>query len=166
MMGQDYGQKDSVNTDANGRGRMNTCRDIMTRGPFACLPNDTVHKAGQLMRDQDVGSIPVVKNRDTNLLIGIITDRDLAVKVVAEDRNSTTRIEDVMTRGPVVCFSGDNLQIALDRMSDCQVRRIPVVDEDNRLLGIISQADVATRIGIPRKTAEVVKEISTQHAGA
>ena len=84
---------------------MNTCSDIMTRNPIFCLPTDTVRKAAQLMRDQDVGPIPVVKDRDSNLLIGIITDRDLAVKVVAEDRDSNTRIEEVMTRRPVVCLS-------------------------------------------------------------
>src|ERR1700719_3305863 len=144
---------------------MNICSDIMTINPISCLSTDTVRRAAQLMRDQDVGPIPVVKDRGTNILIGIITDRDLAVKVVAEDRDSNTRIEEVMTRRPVVCLAGDNLQIALDRMSDCQVRRIPVVDENNRLVGIISQADVATRIGIPRKTAEVVEEISKRHAG-
>lgn len=145
---------------------MNVCGDIMTINPISCLPTDTVGMAAQLMRDQDVGPIPVVKDPDSNQLIGIITDRDLAVKVVAEDRESNTRIEEVMTRRPVACFSQDNLQTTLNKMSDCQVRRIPVVDEDNRLVGIISQADVATRIGIRRKTAEVVKEISTQHAGA
>lgn len=140
---------------------MNTCAEIMTRQPVACVPSDSVQQAALLMKGQDVGPIPVVESREMNRLVGIVTDRDLALKVVAEGRDvMQTRIEDVMTRNPATCGPGDNLQKVFDVMQSHQVRRIPVIDEQKRLVGIISQADVATRIGAPRKTAEVVEKVS------
>jgi CBS domain-containing protein len=94
-------------------------------------------------------------------LIGIITDRDLALRVVAQglDTNST-RVESVMTRKVVTCRSDDDLQRAVDAMAEKQLRRIVIVDNANKVLGVISQADVATRVNQPVKTAEMVKEIS------
>ncbi len=89
-----------------------------------------------------------------------MTDRDLALKVVAEGRDAaSTKVEAVMTRNVVTCRADDDVQKALDAMSEHQLRRIPVVDGDNRILGIISQADVATRVDQPEKTAAVVKGI-------
>jgi CBS domain-containing protein len=93
--------------------------------------------------------------------VGIVTDRDLALKVVAEGRDpKTTKVEAVMTRKVVTCRADDELQKALDTMAEHQLRRIPVVDNNNKIVGIIAQADVATRVDRPEKTAEMVKEIS------
>jgi len=90
-----------------------------------------------------------------------VTDRDLALKIVAEGRDAkSTKVEAVMTRKVVTCRAEDDLQKALDAMSEHQLRRIPVVDNDNKILGIIAQADVATRVNQPEKTAELVKQIS------
>lgn len=140
---------------------MENCSDIMTKNPACCLCDESVVRAAKLMKDQNVGSIPVVENRLTRILVGIVTDRDLALKVVAEGRNpETVKVEDVMTRGIITCHADDDLQMALDAMSDHQLRRIPIVDHENRILGIIAQADVATQIDQPEKTASVVKEIS------
>ena len=140
---------------------MTRSSEVMTKSPTCCLPSDTVEKAAQLMKREDVGPIPVVESYQTNRLIGIITDRDLAIKVVAEGRDPTaTRLEEVMTRNPVACRAEDELQKVLKAMEEHQVRRIPVVDDQDHIIGIIAQADVATRIGEPMKTAEVVKEIS------
>ncbi len=137
------------------------CSEIMTKDPVCCMPTDTVNKAAQLMKDEDVGPIPVVADQQTKKLIGIITDRDLALKVVAEalDAKSTT-VEEVMTTGVTACHADDDLRKALAAMQDQQVRRIPIVDDDNRIIGIIAQADVATRLNQPEKTAEVVGDIS------
>src|SRR5205823_12248764 len=89
------------------------------------------------------------------------TDGDLALKVIGEGRDpKTTKAEDVMTRTPVACRGEDDLQRALASMQKNQVRRIPVVDENQELIGIIAQADIATRGGQPGRTAEVVQEIS------
>jgi CBS domain-containing protein len=142
------------------------CKEIMTKDPICCLPGDTVDQAAQLMKDEDVGPIPVVADQQTKRLLGIVTDRDLAVKVVAEARQiPAVKVEEVMTRNPVTCHAEDDLQKAIDAMEEHRVRRIPIVDDDGRIVGIIAQADVATRINEPEQTAEVVAEISKSAAG-
>jgi CBS domain-containing protein len=133
----------------------------MTRNPVYALPHDTVAEVARLMKDKDIGPVPIVQDRDGTQLVGIVTDRDLALKVVAEGLDpSTTRVSDVMTTDIVTCREDDNIDKALNAMSKHQLRRIPVVDNENRLVGIIAQADVATRMNEPEKTGEVVKEIS------
>jgi CBS domain-containing protein len=140
---------------------MKKCNEVMTSNPVCCLPNDSVAKAAGLMKSQDIGSIPVIENEQTQKLVGIVTDRDLALKVVAEGRDpKTTKVEAVMTHNVVTCRADDDLQKALDAMAEHQLRRIPVVNNDNKIVGIIAQADVATRVDQPEKTAEMVKEIS------
>jgi len=140
---------------------MKQCSEVMTKNPVCCLPNDTAAKVAHLMKQENVGSIPVIENDATLKLIGIVTDRDLTLKVVAEGLDSkTTKVETVMTREVVTCLAEDDLQKALDAMALHQLRRIPVVDKDNQVVGIIAQADVATRVNQPEKTAEMVKEIS------
>jgi len=133
----------------------------MTKDPICCLPDDTVVKAAKLMKTGNFGSIPVIENEQTKKLVGIVTDRDLALTIVAEARDARDiKVESVMTTGMITCLAQDDLQKALDAMSTHQLRRIPVVDLNNRILGIIAQADVATRVNYPEKTAEVVKDIS------
>jgi CBS domain-containing protein len=140
---------------------MKKCHEVMTKNPVCCLPTDMVAKAAQLMRSENIGSIPVIENDQTEKLVGIVTDRDLALRVVAAELDAkSTKVEAVMTRKIVTCLAGDDLQKALDAMSEHQLRRIPVVDNDNKVVGIIAQADVATRVDQPEKTAEIVKEIS------
>jgi CBS domain-containing protein len=137
------------------------CKEVMTEDPVCCLPGDTVDQAAQLMKDDDVGSIPVIADQKTKRLLGIITDRDLAMKVVAPAREvAAVRVEEVMTRDPVTCHADDDLDEAIDAMEMHQVRRIPVVDGNHRIIGIIAQADIATRVKEPETTAEVVEEIS------
>jgi len=140
---------------------MKKCTEVMTKNPVCCLPNDMVVAAAKLMKSGNVGSIPVVENEQTARLVGIVTDRDLAMKIVAEGQDAkSTRVDTVMTHKVVTCHAEDDLQKALDAMAEHQLRRIPVVDNDNRVVGIIAQADVATRMDQPEKTAEMVKEIS------
>jgi CBS domain-containing protein len=133
----------------------------MTKDPECCLPSDSVMKAAQLMKSEDVGPIPIVDDKDDMKLTGIVTDRDLAIKVVAEARDPrTTQVEEVMSEGLVTCRENDDVQSVLKLMQDNQVRRIPVVDKNDHLVGIIAQADVATRLGEPRATGKVVEQIS------
>ena len=140
---------------------MKKCKDVMTQNPVCCLPTDTVSKAAQLMKDEDVGSIPVIEDVQTMKLIGIVTDRDLALQVVAPERNAgSTQVEDVMTYDVITCRASDDVQKAVDAMAQHQLRRMPVIDGDQRIVGIISQADVATRVDQTEETAEMVKEIS------
>jgi CBS domain-containing protein len=144
---------------------MKQCSELMTKDPVCCLPESTVADAARLMKRENIGPIPVIENEQTRKLVGIVTDRDLALKIVAEGRDAaSTKVEAVMTRKVVTCRADDDLQKALDAMSEHQLRRIPVVDNDSRILGIISQADVATRGNQPEKTAAVVKEISRSNA--
>ena len=137
------------------------CSEIMTKNPECCLPTDSVMKAAQLMKSEDVGPIPIVDDKDGKTLTGIVTDRDLAIKVVAEARDpKTTQIEEVMSEGLVTCRDNDDVRSVLKLMQDNQVRRIPVVDKNDHLVGIIAQADVATRLGEPSATGKVVERIS------
>ena len=140
---------------------MKKCNEVMTQDPVYCLPNDSVAKAAELMRNEDIGSVPVIESEQTQTLVGIVTDRDLALTIVAEGRDAkSTPVEAVMTRKLVTCLADDDLQNALDAMTKHRLRRIPVVDHDNKIVGIIAQADVATRLDEPEKTGEMVKEIS------
>lgn len=144
---------------------MKKCDSVMTKNPVCCLPEDMVAEVARLMKRENIGPIPVIENEESRKLVGIVTDRDLALKIVAEGRDAkSTKVETVMTRKVVTCRADDDLQIALDAMSKHQLRRIPIVDNDYKILGIISQADVATRIDQPEKTAEMVKEISQSNA--
>ena len=144
---------------------MKKCNEVMTKNPVCCLPNDMVAKVAKSMKSKNVGSIPVIDNEKTRKLVGIVTDRDLALKIVAKELDAkSTKVEAVMTRKVVTCSAEDDLQKALDAMSEHQLRRIPVVDNDNKILGIIAQADVAMRVDKPKKTAAMVKEISRSNA--
>jgi CBS domain-containing protein len=140
---------------------MKKCSDVMTENLVYSSPEDTVSHVAQLMKKEDIGPVLIVDNEDSKRLVGIVTDRDLALKVVAEGRDpQTTKVEEVMTRKVITCRADDDVENAMKAMAQYQLRRIPVVDKDDRLVGIISQADVATRVGEPEKTAEVVREIS------
>jgi CBS domain-containing protein len=121
-------------------------------------------KAAKLMKSENVGSIPVVDNEQTQELIGILTDRDLVMKIVAEGLDAaSTQIEVVMTHKVVTCLADDDLQKVMDTMSKHQLRRIPVINENKKILGMISQADVAIHYDHPEETAEMVKEISKEN---
>ena len=137
------------------------CNEVMTKKPVCCLPNDIVTKVAELMKRENVGSIPIVEDEQTRKLVGIVTDRDLTLKVVAEGLDAkTTKVEDVMTGEVLTCLAGDDIRKALDAMAGHQLRRIPVVGKGNKIVGIITQADVATRVDKRKKMAKMVKEIS------
>jgi CBS domain-containing protein len=140
---------------------MKTCKEVMTRNPACCLPDQKVNEVAQLMKSYDVGSIPIIENRETHELIGILTDRDLAVKVIASGRDpAKTKISEVMKHNPFTCLESDDIQKALDVMASRQVRRIPVIDQSRRIVGIIAQGDIARRLNEPEKTGELVADIS------
>jgi len=132
----------------------------MTKNPVVAIASDTVDKVAKLMRSQDIGPVPIVQDRNNRKLIGIVTDRDLVVKVIAEGLDAnTTRVEEVMTRNPVSVREGDDLKKVLDVMSHHQVRRVPVVDTNDQIVGIVAQADVANTED-PKTTGKVVEQIS------
>ena len=140
---------------------MKKCNEVMTKNPVCCLPTDTVSKVALLMKSKNIGPVPIIENEQTKKLVGVVTDRDLALKIVAEGRDpKSIQAADVMTRQVVTCHAEDDLQKALDSMSANKLRRIPVVDSNYGIVGIIAQADVATRVNQPEKTAAMVKGIS------
>ena len=140
---------------------MPKCSEVMTREPVCCEPEDSVAQVAALMKSEDVGSIPVVDSREGRRLVGIVTDRDLVVNVLAEgvavDRAA---IREAMTPNPASCHEDDDIKKAVDLMADRQVRRMPIVDGAGRLCGIIAQADVATRVKRDSTTGELVEAIS------
>jgi CBS domain-containing protein len=137
------------------------CNKAMTKKPVCCLPDENVAKAAQLMKREGVGSIPIIEAEKTKKLVGMLTDRDLALKIIADERNpQSTKVEELMSRKVVTCRKDDDLQKAVDLMAKNQLRRIPVVDSNNGIIGIISQADVARCFEHPKKTAAMIKKIS------
>jgi len=137
----------------------------MTTDVVTGTPENTIVEVARLMKTEDIGPVLIVDNEQSKTLVGIVTDRDIVVKVIAEGQDAdTTRVGDVMSKKLVTCRADDDVNVAMKAMAQFQLRRIPVVENTMTLVGIISQADVATRVDSPEKTAEVVKEISEEHA--
>lgn len=134
-------------------------RELMTANPTTVEASAKVVDAARAMRQQDVGPVPVVENGDR--LAGIVTDRDIVLRVVADggDPQSTT-VGEIMSRDLVTVDPDQPLDEALRLMARHQVRRLPVCEEDGRLVGIVAQADIATELGDDRRTGQVVEEIS------
>jgi CBS domain-containing protein len=135
-------------------------REVMTQNPTCCLASDTAQKVAQVMRDQNVGAVPVVADQQSRKLVGMITDRDICCLIVAAGVDGKTiPIERFMHRTPVTCRDGENLDKCEKAMQDYQLRRIPVVDGEGVCIGIVSQADLALK-DKPEKVSKTVSEIS------
>lgn len=135
-------------------------REIMTANPVSCSADDPIVRVADTMRKEDIGSLPVVDTREQRL-VGMVTDRDIVTKIVAAggDIRSAT-VKDAMTPNPVSVREDDDVNDAVQVMSQRQVRRLPVVDANGKLTGIVSQADIATRAHHDRTTGELVEKIS------
>jgi CBS domain-containing protein len=131
-------------------------RDVMTPNPSCVSPEDSIQNAARIMRDMDTGAVPVVENGRP---VGIVTDRDIVVRGVAEDGQLNRPVRDIVT-GSVVCASPDmSTREAADLMSEHQVRRLPVV-ENERLVGIVSIGDLAVKEGKDRRIGDTLQDIS------
>ena len=134
-----------------------TVRDAMTSDPCAIDAGKDVSYAAKMMRDEDVGIAPIVEGEQ---LVGVLTDRDIAIKVVAEGKDPTTvHVREIASTRLVTVDPSQDLDEAMRLMARHQVRRLPVVEEDGKLVGVLAQADVA-REGGDRETGELVQEIS------
>jgi len=132
-------------------------RDAMTAEPRSAEPSQSLVEAAQAMKQEDVGSLPVVEG---GRLLAVLTDRDIVVRAVAEGVDlQATRVGDVASREPVTVGPEEDLDEALRLMARHQVRRLPVVEEDGRLVGVVAQADVAQQAD-EQRTGEVVEQIS------
>jgi CBS domain-containing protein len=136
---------------------MGQIKELMTVKPRTVKTGDSVVEAAKLMKGEDAGIAPIV---DGERLVGIVTDRDIAIRVVAEGRDPvSTKVEEIASQNLVTIDPQQDLDEALRLMAQHQVRRLPVVEEDGKLVGIVAQADVARHAGAKR-TGEVVERIS------
>lgn len=141
-------------------------RDIMTPDPACCTPDSTAREAATLMREHDCGSIPVVDNQQSRRLVGTVTDRDLAVRGLAAGKGPDTSVRELMTPEPVSCGPEDEVEIVREVMVARLVRRVPVVNEDGVLVGIVAQADIAREEGAAsdQEVGRIVEAISDPRA--
>ena len=128
----------------------------MTSNPTTVGPTNTVAEAAQIMKAEDIGSLPIVEG---DKLVGVITDRDLAIRIVAEGRGTDTTVGDIASKNVVTVDPEQSLEDAARLMAEHQVRRLPVVEEDGRLVGILAQADIA-QTGQDALTGDTVQQIS------
>jgi CBS domain-containing protein len=120
--------------------QMKKISEVMTSEVQVVQPDDTLQDAAAMMAEQDVGALPVC---DGSRLQGMITDRDIAVRAVANGRDADTPVREVMSEDVIWCSEDDDTQDVLGRMGDRQIRRIPVVDANGNLVGIVSLGDLA-----------------------
>lgn len=136
-------------------------QDIMTREPSCVTPDATVREAAQVMKREDVGIVPVVDAKNSKKLVGVITDRDIAIRCVAEGKDANIRVGDCMSSGNVAtCGENDDVDRAMDAMRTEQVRRIPIIDERGSLVGIVAQADIVRKATNDAKAENTVEQIS------
>ena len=134
------------------------CREIMTKTVRTAARDMSLSEAAALMRDGDMGAVPVV---DDGKLVGIVTDRDIVVRAVAEGKDAATHVGDVMTTELFTVTPDDFVFEAIRLMGDKQIRRVPVIDNNGALVGIIAIADVALETEDEREIAETMEEISS-----
>jgi CBS domain-containing protein len=132
-------------------------KDLMSRDVKVVSPDMTIHEAAQTMRDGDFGMLPVGEN---DRMIGAISDRDIAIRAVAEGKGPDTKVREVMTEGVLWAYDDDSVEKAVKLMSDQQVRRLPVVNRDKRLVGIVSLGDFAVDRSESQPAAEALAKIS------
>ena len=140
-------------------------RDLMTPDPAQVTPSDSLQRVSQLMAEHDCGCIPVVAGADQRSLIGVVTDRDIAIRAVAEGRPVSTPIGEIMTPNPDCVNPNDDIEQVEKLMSDRQIRRVVVVDDRGDCVGIIAQADLARAAKrssepSPKEMVDVLEKIS------
>ena len=136
---------------------MQKLKDLMSRDVKVISPDMSIREAAREMRDGDFGMLPVGED---DRMIGTISDRDIAIRAVAEGKDTGTKVRDVMSEGIAWAFEDDSVEEAAKIMSKCQVRRLPVVNRDKRLVGIVALGDFAVESSEIRPTAEALSEIS------
>ena len=136
-------------------------REIMTANPRTVTPDTNLPEVARLMQSEDVGIVPVVDAGGSRQLVGVVTDRDIALRVVGEGRDpNSVRVSDVMSTNVRTCREDDSVDDVMDVMGTEQVRRVPIVDERGSLVGIVAQADVVLQASSDKKAERTVEKIS------
>ena len=141
-------------------------RHVMTKDPTCCLPSDSAQHAACIMRDEHVGIVPVIDNEQSRAVVGVVTDRDLCMGVVADGREPrNVPVEQCMTTTVVTCLANDSVDKVTELMRENQIRRVPVVNERRELQGIVALADVVERADLKMsQTHETLKKVSAPSA--
>jgi len=136
------------------------CSELMTPRPSTCTPHATVQAAALIMSEEDVGIVPVV-DEDTHRLLGVVTDRDLCLDVVAAGKHpEVVRLSAILHEDPVTCHFEDEIEVCLTRMKEHQIRRIPIIDDGGVCVGIIAQKDLALQLPEPEQVSSLLREVS------
>jgi CBS domain-containing protein len=136
---------------------MQLTKDLMSRDVKVISPDMSIGDAAKMMRDREFGMIPVGED---DRMIGTISDRDIAIRAVAEGKSNTTKVRDVMSEGVAWTYEDDSVEHAAKIMSECQVRRLPVVNREKRLVGIVALGDFAVESSEIQPAADALAEIS------
>lgn len=134
--------------------------EIMTAAPACCSREEPATQAANIMRDLNVGVVPIVESETDDTLVGVVTDRDLCLGIVARGVDpATTNVESCMSLDVICCKADDNVEKVVGLMQKHQIRRVPVVDDENHIAGIVSLADITVRAH-EQDIAETITEIS------
>ena len=138
-------------------------RDMMTKNPATVTPDTKLQEAARMMKDRNVGILPVVAETSSQTLVGVITDRDIAIRCVAQGHDSSKcLVREVMSTGVVTAREDDDVDSVMELMGREQVRRIPIVSERGSLVGIVAQADVVIEAQDDKKAEKTVERISKE----
>ena len=137
---------------------MNQVADVMTRDVRVVSPKDSIQRAAQCMDELNVGVVPVC---DGSKLLGIVTDRDITVRGVAAGKMADTPVTEVMSEHVRWCYEDQDIDEVMDEMRDAQIRRLPVINHEKQLVGIVSLGDLADRGSDDKRVGETLKDIST-----
>jgi len=135
-------------------------QDIMSPEPSTVTPDTPITEAARLMKDHNVGMLPVVESEGSRRLVGVVTDRDIAIRHVAEGHLTDCPVREAMTDNVSTCKVDEDIDHVMTLMAEEQVRRIPIVDERGDLVGIVSQADIVLESGDGKKAERTLEQIS------
>lgn len=135
-------------------------QDIMSVEPTTVTPDTPITVAARMMKEHNVGMLPVVESEDSRKLVGVVTDRDITIRHVAEGHLSDCPVREAMTDNVSTCTADENVERVMSLMAQEQVRRIPIVDDRGDLVGVVSQSDIVLESGDNIKAEETIQQIS------
>lgn len=137
-------------------------KDAMTKDPTCCLPSDSAQRTAIIMRNEHVGIVPVIENEQSRKVVGVVTDRDLCMNVIAEGRDpKSVTVDACMTTKIVACAPSDSVDKATELMRENQIRRVLVCNDQHELVGIVALADVVKQANVKMaQTHETLKQVS------